>query len=143
MSVLCCIVRETPYRNEISNVSLYTCEQPVQVYSMRVTHEVIDVAMLFELCSGELSHVFSCSCFRYVRGAADNLPPEGQCTLSLNKLWHSEHSHALKASRQRKAYMIKSDRALPSCSQPGGRLRCYRGISTQHSRTIFYDGFFK
>jgi hypothetical protein len=50
------------------------------------TYKVTDATMLFEFCSGKLSHISSRPFFRDVGGAAYDFSPQSQRTLSLYEL---------------------------------------------------------
>jgi hypothetical protein len=54
--------------------------------AMLHTYEVTDATMLFKFCSGKLPHVSPRTFFGNAGGAAHNLSPKGQRTLSLNEL---------------------------------------------------------
>jgi hypothetical protein len=97
------------------------------------THNISDAAMLLKFCSSKLSHVSPCAFFGDVAGAANNFSPQGQCTLSLNELRNSGQSYRKFRSWQVEEYMIETNRALSSSSQPGSRPGRYCGISSQHS----------
>lgn len=64
------------------------------VDARNIVYQIIDKAMLFEFGPGKLPHLSPGALLGDIGGAADNLSPQGQCSLSLNELQNSEWSHA-------------------------------------------------
>jgi hypothetical protein len=93
------------------------------------------MAVLLELYTSELSHIGPGGRVLNVVGAANNVSPQCNHFLALNKLLLSSETH-IGCHEICKAYTIESQRVLASRlqpgTQPGRRLRGYGCIPAQH-----------